>query len=149
MPDRFCISQLCRSLPVKRSLPHRYPTRPSSIPRRLSSTYKTSSGQILDINGEVPTCSCDCSPMPSDLDIDYKRPLTNTVANHNQHLIISTGKSDWSSKIETEKGFGRMAEAMRSLIGPQGEFYNVRLDKLIISKFFRRESVPDTSNQSV
>lgn len=40
----------------------------------------------------------------SKLDIDRETPLKGTMAAYNTHVLASTGKSNWSSKIELEDG---------------------------------------------
>ncbi|KAL8682891.1 MAG: hypothetical protein Q9186_001137 [Xanthomendoza sp. 1 TL-2023] len=71
---------------------------------RRSSTYRTSSGRTLVLESQTPCSECECQlQVPSDLDINRDRPLLNTVAPHNRHVVISTGRSDWPSRIENEE----------------------------------------------
>ncbi|KAI4230782.1 MAG: hypothetical protein LQ349_006037 [Xanthoria aureola] len=53
--------------------------------------------------------------VPSDLAIDRIKPLNNTVPYYNQHIIISTGKSDWESRIENETEGANMAKALKEM----------------------------------
>lgn len=51
------------------------------------------------------SCADPCSShsnYPSYLKIDYRSPLEGTVKPYVKHVLISTGKSDWSSYIEDE-----------------------------------------------
>lgn len=46
-----------------------------------------------------------------------------------QHLVIPTGRSDWTSKIEDEKDtavWGKFTADMKTLLGRRGEFHDVR-----------------------
>ncbi|RHZ81026.1 hypothetical protein Glove_126g35 [Diversispora epigaea] len=51
------------------------------------------------------SCADPCSThpgYPSYLKIDYRTPLEGTVKPYVKHVLISTGKSDWSTNIEDE-----------------------------------------------
>ena len=41
-------------------------------------------------------CACD----PSGLDIDRDTPLLGTMPRYSTHVVVSTGRNDWSSRIE-------------------------------------------------
>ncbi|EXJ60951.1 hypothetical protein A1O7_05104 [Cladophialophora yegresii CBS 114405] len=65
--------------------------------------------------------------MPSlDQEIDHKNPLNGTISPHSQHLIISTGRSDWTSRIEDERengtSWGKVVGDLKGLMGRKGEF---------------------------
>lgn len=97
---------------------------------RLLSTFKTASGRVLPITKDIPTpvsqCNCDIH-FPSGLKIDHDRPLINTVASYNRHIVIATGKNDWASKIENEEGVGEMARALKDMTKAKGEWFDVGL----------------------
>ncbi|KAL0082308.1 Sucrase/ferredoxin-like-domain-containing protein [Phycomyces blakesleeanus] len=60
------------------------------------------------------SCQDPCAehkPYPSSLKIDQNLPLVGSVKPYGRHIIISTGKSDWPSKIE--KDTGSLAHALR------------------------------------
>lgn len=61
---------------------------------------------------------------PSDIGIDTKKPLSGTVPPYTQHVVISTGRDDWASRIESEQG-SNLARDLKELLGPKGEFHNV------------------------
>ena len=80
--------------------------------------------------------------MPQGLDIDYKRPLHGLIPAYAHHVVIATGKDDWSSKIEDEEGGENLANYLKELVGAGksgkiqrlnaavgmgGEFYDVGL----------------------
>ncbi|KAF8477058.1 Sucrase/ferredoxin-like-domain-containing protein [Kalaharituber pfeilii] len=62
-------------------------------------------------------CGCSELLIPGNLDIDREAPLNGTMAAYNRHLLISTGKSDWSSKIEFEGG---LAAEVKGALGRAG-----------------------------
>ena len=42
--------------------------------------------------------------MPPGLDIDRELPLNGTMAAYAENILVSTGRSDWHSKIEDDGG---------------------------------------------
>ena len=66
--------------------------------------------------------------MPSGLAIDHEKPLSGTMPPYAQHVVIRTGKNDWSSKIEDEPDMvGRVnfARELKMLVGRDGRFHDV------------------------
>ena len=67
--------------------------------------------------------------MPSGLDIDHEKPLSGTMPPYVQHVVIRTGKNDWSSKIEdepdTDIGGANFARELKMLVGRGGKFHDV------------------------
>ena len=79
----------------------------------------------------IPTCpapQCECAEMPPDLDIDTRPDLYGTMAAYSDHVLISTGQSDWKSKIEDERttaSWGELIGNVKDLLGPKGKLHNV------------------------
>ncbi|KAF2836901.1 sucrose cleavage family protein [Patellaria atrata CBS 101060] len=68
-----------------------------------------------------PSPTCECRPMPTGLDIDREQDLNGTMAAYGEHVLISTGKDDWKSRIEDEEiGPGELAREMKKLLGRGG-----------------------------
>jgi len=93
-------------------------------PRILSRQYRTFT--------TIPTCPHPTLPHArnpaADLDIDRKLPLSGSIPAHHSHVIIPTGRTDWSSRIE-EDTIGVETAAIKSLkdmLGPKGQFSNVK-----------------------
>ncbi|OCT45660.1 sucrase/ferredoxin-like family protein Fmi1 [Cladophialophora carrionii] len=65
---------------------------------------------------------------PLDQEIDHKNSLNGTISAHSQHLIISTGRSDWTSRIEDERengtSWGKVVGDLKALLGRKGEFHD-------------------------
>ncbi|KAL9007441.1 MAG: hypothetical protein Q9173_007289, partial [Seirophora scorigena] len=92
-------------------------------------TFKTTSGRSLTIIKGTPTTTtqdCDCSTQfPQGLQIDHRKPLINTVASYNQHIVIASGENDWPSRIETdESAAGALAKALKDMIGVKGDWFD-------------------------
>lgn len=95
---------------------------------RHSSTVRSSTGRKLSITRGTPATisDCDCNiQLPKGLEIDRTRPLINTVASYNQHVVIATGKNDWESRIENEVGVGDMARTLKDMTKSSGEWFDV------------------------
>lgn len=83
----------------------------------------------------TPTCppsECTCAPMPEGLEIDHKKQLNGTMPPYAQHVVIRTGRTDWSSKIEEEGhtlgkeiGGGNLAASLKGLVGKGGKYHDV------------------------
>jgi len=64
--------------------------------------------------------------MPQGLDIDREQNLNGTMAAYAEQVLISTGKNDWSSKIEDDNDAVFQRE-LKGILGRDGKFSNVRL----------------------
>ena len=104
-------------------------TRRSSVFRKHYSTSPDPFAR-LPIIQKCPDCNLEgvCS-QPEGLDIDHDRSLANTTPFHQRHLLVSTGKNDWSSKIENEPGYGAIARLLKEDLGPKGPYHKVRTEK--------------------
>lgn len=76
-----------------------------------------------------PPPTCNCLPTPTGLDIDHKLPLEGTVPPYDGQVLISTGKSDWTSRIEDDKT-GALARELKRLLGPKGKYFNVSIERV-------------------
>ncbi|EXJ93556.1 hypothetical protein A1O1_01948 [Capronia coronata CBS 617.96] len=102
----------------------------------------------------IPTCpgpTCACSPMPAGLDIDRTHNLNGSMSPYAQHLIISTGRADWTSRIEDEKDtavWGRFIAETKSLLGRGGEFHDPFNNILISTSSFKPWQVAEREHQA-
>ncbi|KAJ9642015.1 Altered inheritance of mitochondria protein 32 [Coniosporium tulheliwenetii] len=84
--------------------------------------------------------------MPSGLEIDRGQPLNGTMAPYAEQILISTGRSDWTSRIEDEDD-AVLAKRVKELLGRGGKysdpFHNVMLTN---SSFTPSTSTPDTAS---
>lgn len=81
--------------------------------------------------------------MPEGLDINHEKQLNNTMPPYAQHVVIRTGRTDWSSKIEEEQhtlgeeiGGGNLAKSLKGLVGRGGEFHDVSIRQGLIEVWF-------------
>lgn len=68
--------------------------------------------------------------MPPNLEIDHKTNLNGAMAVYNQHILVSTGQSDWKSRIEDEADtgpWGSVVSNLKRMLGPKGEYYSVSI----------------------
>lgn len=80
------------------------------------------------VTATCPSPTCQCSPTPADLDIDRTKSLNGTMSPYAQHLIVSTGRKDWTSRIEDERDtapWGRFTAEMKQVLGRGSEFHDV------------------------
>lgn len=91
------------------------------VPRVLSQPRR------YNLLATCPPPTCNRLPTPTGLDIDHKLPLEGTVPPYNGQVLISTGKSDWTSRIEDDKT-GALARELKRLLGPKGKYFNVSIE---------------------
>lgn len=66
--------------------------------------------------------------MPDRLPIDHDKPLNGTISAYAEHVVVCTGKDDWSSKIEDEDSGDNLAADVKELVGRGGAFADVCLN---------------------
>ncbi|GAB7365001.1 hypothetical protein MBLNU230_g5783t2 [Neophaeotheca triangularis] len=59
--------------------------------------------------------------MPSGLDIEQEQNLNGSLASYAEQVLISTGKEDWTSKIEDEEDAGFL-RLLKGMLGRGGKF---------------------------
>ena len=92
----------------------------------LFGTPKTPPQEIaLPIIDTCPASTCACAPTPEGLNIDRKQPLLNTKPPYHKHLVVCTGRADWTSKIEGDTGPHSLAKELKNLLGPKYRFRDV------------------------
>ncbi|KAI5287741.1 hypothetical protein KEM54_005774 [Ascosphaera aggregata] len=72
-----------------------------------------------------PETQCDCASMPEGLDIDRQQLLNGTMAAYSQQVLISTGRSNWTSRIEddgVDEGWGELTRGLKRLLGRGGRY---------------------------
>ena len=101
----------------------------TSVARRLESTYPSIKS--------CPSPTCSCAPTPPDPLIDRVSPISNTAPSYSQHVVLCTGHSGWTSRIEDEipkDGSANLAAELKSLLGRGGKLQDVRLMCREVSK---------------
>lgn len=64
--------------------------------------------------------------MPEGLEINYEKPLNNTMAAHAMQVLVCTGKPDWTSRIEEERNGDNLAADLKELL-VKGEYSDVSI----------------------
>lgn len=106
-----------------RSLRDRFGHAPLSSYRYNS---HTNSPQVpLRTVDTCPAPTCACAATPEGLHIDQELPLLNTKPPYDRHLVICTGRSDWTSRIEDDETSPNLAKGLKALMGPKGLLYDV------------------------
>jgi hypothetical protein len=62
--------------------------------------------------------------MPEGLDIEREQNISGSMAAYAEQVLISTGRSDWKSRIE-EEDEGILVRQLKSVLGPRGKYSDV------------------------
>jgi hypothetical protein len=71
--------------------------------------------------------------MPSGLDIEREQNINGSMAAYAEQVLISTGRSDWASKIETEDE-GVLVRQLKGFLGRNGKYSDVRILSIICKR---------------
>jgi len=97
----------------------------------------------------IPRCpepTCDCRSMPEGLDIDHDTPMT--FSPYREHIVICTGRSDWSSKIELDPHTSPLTRHVKGLLGPKARRGQTSADEIVPGKYHNPFSPHIVSNAS-
>lgn len=72
-----------------------------------------------------PSPTCQCRESPAGLDIEREQNLNGSMAAYAEHVLISTGRSDWKSRIEEEED-AVLVRQLKKLLLRGGKFVDVR-----------------------
>ncbi|ORY04870.1 Sucrase/ferredoxin-like-domain-containing protein [Clohesyomyces aquaticus] len=101
----------------------------------------------------TPTCppsTCFCASAPSDLDIDRKSSLLNTVPKYATHVVICSEKDDWTSRIEDEATLeGDVVRGLKGLIGKGGKYFDPFNNVLLSLSSLPKHTNPKPNNPSL
>ncbi|KAI1469712.1 FMI1 protein [Daldinia caldariorum] len=122
-------------------------TRHNTIPRT------TITSRCVSTVPKCPEPTCDCADTPSlppEQSIDRTSNLNGLIASYAQQVIICTGKTDWTSRIEEDNSGDNLAADLKELIGRGGvysdPFHNVSvINSSFPSAISRRPEVQTTS----
>lgn len=103
----------------------------SSTPQRSRLRARLEIPPPFPVTKTCPEPSCNCPPtpaMPEGLPIDHEQALNGTMAAYAQQVLVCTGQSDWTSRIEDDgenKGWGNLVRGLKSLLGRGGPYLDV------------------------
>ncbi|CAM1508094.1 Fc.00g049420.m01.CDS01 [Cosmosporella sp. VM-42] len=96
-----------------------------------------------------PTCGCAETPaMPDGLQIDHKSPLNGVMAGYSEHVLVCTGKDDWTSRIEEESGGDNLAADLKELFGRGGIYSDPFHNISVLNSSFPSSTPPRAEIQS-
>jgi len=119
-------SQAPTSAPLR--TPHPFPHFPRTAPFPQSHFYSTflPPQPPFPITPLCPSPTCACALTPSDLDIDREGTLSGTVPAYAQHVLISTGREDWASRItDDDDPHAALTRVLKGELGVGGRFHDV------------------------
>lgn len=97
-----------------------------------------------------PTCACAATPeLPPGFPIEYGKPLNGTMPAYAEHVLICTGKDDWTSRIEEENSGDNLAADIKELMGRGGTYSDVRVPVVIIRSYYRNAKTDVLSNIAI
>jgi hypothetical protein len=73
---------------------------------------------------QCPSPTCQCRETPEGLDIDRETKLNGTMPAYAEQVIISTGRTDWKSRIQ-EDDDSAFVNQLAKFTGPKGKFSDV------------------------
>lgn len=63
---------------------------------------------MVDPKQDGPNCKLDCADctvhFPSKVKVENSRVLYGHIKEFHTHVLVATGKSDWTERVENEKG---------------------------------------------
>jgi len=117
----FMSAKILIPQPLSRSFLRWLPPRRTWQQQLRRNTHQAQRPQIIET---CPSPLCACQDMPP-LDIERDKPLDGTMAAYHEHVVIPTGRVDWTSRIEEDPHLPLVKELKDSL-GPKGRYSNVR-----------------------
>ena len=103
----------------------------STLPERVSG--KRAYASTLDAATKAPPFTvvdgcpaptCQCQEMPPGLDIDQVTALHGSMAPYAEQVLISTGRTNWKSRIEDD-GEGTLVAQLKGYLGRHGKYHDV------------------------
>jgi hypothetical protein len=59
------------------------------------------------------------------LDIEREQGINGSMPAYAEQVLISTGKDDWTSRIEDDEEGGAFVQQIKSFLGKDGKYSNV------------------------
>jgi hypothetical protein len=71
-----------------------------------------------------PAPTCQCREIPAGLDIEREQNINGSMPTYAEQVLISTGKNDWTSRIEDDEGSALVCQ-IKDFLGPKGKYSDV------------------------
>lgn len=73
-----------------------------------------------------PSPTCQCRETPAGLDIEREQGINGSMPTYAEQVLISTGKEDWTSRIEDDEG-SVLVRQIKNFLGRNGKYSDVSL----------------------
>jgi hypothetical protein len=80
-----------------------------------------------------PSPTCQCGETPAGLDIEREQNINGSMPAYAEQVLISTGKDDWTSRIEDDEEGGAFVRQIKSFLGQDGKYSNVSYQRAVQS----------------
>ena len=74
---------------------------------------------------KCPIPTCQCRETPAGLDIEREQGINGSMPAYAEQVLISTGKDDWTSRIEDDEEGGAFVRQIKSFLGRDGKYSDV------------------------
>lgn len=71
-----------------------------------------------------PAPTCQCRETPPGLDIEREQGINGSMPTYAEQVLISTGKDDWTSRIEDDEG-SALVRQIKNFLGRDGKYSDV------------------------
>lgn len=71
-----------------------------------------------------PAPTCQCRETPPGLDIEREQGINGSMPTYAEQVLISTGKDDWTSRIEDDEG-SALVRQIKNFLGRNGKYSDV------------------------
>jgi len=71
-----------------------------------------------------PAPTCQCRETPPGLDIEREQGINGSMPTYAEQVLISTGKDDWTSRIEDDEG-SELVRQIKNFLGRNGKYSDV------------------------
>lgn len=71
-----------------------------------------------------PAPTCQCRETPPGLDIEREQGINGSMPTYAEQVLISTGKDDWTSRIEDDEG-SVLVRQIKNFLGRNGKYSDV------------------------
>lgn len=104
------------------------------FPQRVSGAKRSYASRIdlpftpppVPVVEACPVPTCQCRETPAGLDIEREQNINGSMAAYAEQVLISTGRNDWTSRIENEDE-AVLVKQLKRFLGPGGKYSDVRV----------------------
>ncbi|KAK5172738.1 Altered inheritance of mitochondria protein 32 [Saxophila tyrrhenica] len=133
----------------RRAIAQSWQQRPQALQRSYASKIDIPypRGSTIPTIEACPIPTCQCQETPSGLDIEREQNINGSMAAYAEQVLISTGKSDWTSKIEDEED-GVLVKRLKSFLGPKGKYSDPYHNVMLTNSSFAPTNLPTAQRET-